>query len=503
MEPGIILMSNVSIDYKASPTGVLFHQSDSFVRGIMGPFGSGKSVTVCFEIFLRMKKQSPGLDGIRRTRWIIARNTFNELETTTMETWRDWFPENVFGAISRKPPYRQKVKFDDVEAEVIFLALDKPEDQKKLLSFEVTGIWFNEARQIDQAIISAALGRVGRYPSKKDKPDYVDGNSWPTWSGILLDTNPPDDEHWYYKAAEEQSWAVNEMGDKVDLDTIPPSRRWAFFRQPSGLSSDAENVNNLPGGQDYYKRMLGGNTKEWVDVHVHGNYGFIKTGTPVFEGYWAADLMTRQFETKQGGTIWVGIDASGRHPASIFAQKTQLGQWQIVDELCITDDFGMGAENYTRLVKQKLVTDFQNHHFEIFGDPAGGWKSQNNEQTYFDILHAGGIDVRGAPDLPKNSIRLRLETVKSTMSRLINGQPGIIIHPRCKQLLRGFNGGYQLRAASTATNDAVPEKNRFSDAQDALQYVLAGGGETKRLIGRGRPSIGKSFVANTEFSIFG
>lgn len=497
-------MSNTVLSYKASPTAIKFHQSDAFVKGIMGPFGSGKSVAVCWEIFIRMKKQERGKDGKRRSRWIIARNTFNELETTTMETWRDWFPEHTFGPISRKPPYRQTLKYDDVEAEVIFLALDKPEDQKKLLSFEVTGVWFNEARQIPYEIIRAALGRVGRFPARKDKPEHISEDRWPTWSGILMDTNPPDDQHWYYRAAEENAWAVNELGDLIDPETIPKHRRWEFFRQPSGLTPAAENIENLPGGREYYLRMLGdGKTKEWADVHVHGNYGFVKEGMPVFEGYWNPDTMIpeRGIPINPSGEIFVGVDASGRHPAAVFAQRTMLGQWQVVHELCITDDAGMGAERYAGLLKQEMQVKFPNHVFYIWGDPAGDWKSQNDERTYFDILRANGVHIKGSPGL---RIPDRLETVKSVMGRSVNGRPALQISPACKVLLRGMNGGYRYRRVSTAAADRYddkPEKNRYSDVQDALQYLLCGGGEMKKMLGKNRTMSGP-VTANTDFAVF-
>lgn len=499
-------MTNTVLSYKASPTGVLYHLSNAFVKGIMGPFGSGKSVCVCWDIFMRMKKQAPGSDGIRRTRWIIARNTFNELETTTMETWKDWFPENTFGHISRKPPYRQTIKYDDVEAEVIFLALDKPEDQKKLLSFEVTGIWFNEARQIPIELINAALGRVGRYPPRKDKPDTVPSDQWPTWSGILMDTNPPDDEHWYYKAAEDDAWAVNDAGEPVDPKSIPENRRWDFFKQPSGLADNAENIENLPGGREYYKRMLGGgNTKEWVDVHVHGNYGFIKHGSPVFDGYWNPDVMVAKNELviPPGGKIYVGIDASGRHPASVFAHKTALGQWQILKELCITNEAGMGAVDYANLLKGVVAEDFPHHDLYIWGDPAGDWKQQTDERTYFDILRANGIDIRAPRDLPQNRISIRLETVKYVMGRMVQGKPALYVSPSCKQLLRGFNGGYTYKTYSSSEPEKCkPLKNRYSDVQDALQYMLVGAGEFKTLKRGNRPKLMEAIVADTSFAVF-
>ena len=37
--------------YRATPTGSKFHKSDAFVRLIMGPICSGKSVACCWELF--------------------------------------------------------------------------------------------------------------------------------------------------------------------------------------------------------------------------------------------------------------------------------------------------------------------------------------------------------------------------------------------------------------------------------------------------------------------
>ncbi len=447
---------------------------------------SGKSVTCVWDIFIKMGQQVPDLDGKRRTRWIIARNTYSELENTTMATWKDWFPESVFGNISRKPPYKQVFKYNDIEAEIIFLALEKPEDQKKLLSFEVTGIWFNEARETQWELIIAALGRTGRYPSKKDKPPHVPNDKWPTWSGLLFDTNPPDDSHWYYDMAENDLWAIDRDENKVEIETIPEEKRWQFFSQPSGMSPEAENIEHLPNGYDYYEKLLiGGNSKEWIDVHVHGKYGFIKKGMPVYEGYWNHDLMVseRPLVKNPAGTIYLGIDSSGRHPATLMAQKNSHGQWQILDEYCITSDAGLGAELYSKQLAQMLNEKFPNHSFEIWGDPAGEWGQQNDERTYFDILKANGIPIRAA----QNALRIpdRLETVKSVLSRLVNGKPAMIIDPRCKMLIRGFNGGYKYKRISSGGDtryDEKPDKtNRFADVHDALQYLLCGSGEGRKL----------------------
>jgi len=326
------------IEYKASKTCARFHKSTAFVRGIMGPFGSGKSVACCMEIIIKAQEMIVCNDGIRRSRWLITRNTLPQLETTTMKTWDDWFPEHIFGRRTKKPPYRQVIKFDDIELEVYFLALDRPEDIAKLESIEFTGVWFNEARNIDYDIIQAATGRVGRYPPNKDKPVDVDENLWDRQRWIIMDTNPSHTEHFWYKCAEEDAWAVDIEGVRIPVDEVPELNRWEFFKQPSGLSDDAENLDNLRGGLNYYLQQIPGKSKEWINVYVHGNYGYLRHGLSVYGRNWNPDTMTakRPIELRPGTTIHIGIDASGRHPAAVFAQRMPRGQWNILDEFVIT-----------------------------------------------------------------------------------------------------------------------------------------------------------------------
>ncbi len=56
------------------------------------------------------------------------------------------------------------IQVDDVDMEVLFRALDRPDDAKKVLSLELTGAWVNEAREVPKGIIDALGDRTGRYP---------------------------------------------------------------------------------------------------------------------------------------------------------------------------------------------------------------------------------------------------------------------------------------------------------------------------------------------------
>ena len=142
-------------------------KDDTFFRGIRGPMGSGKSVGCCVEALRRALMQKKNKDGIRRSRWAIIRNTNPQLKTTTIKTWLHWFPENDWGRFHWSVPYTHHIKQSDIDLEVIFLALDRPEDVKKLLSLELTGIWINEA-EVPKSIIDACTMRVGRFPSMRE-----------------------------------------------------------------------------------------------------------------------------------------------------------------------------------------------------------------------------------------------------------------------------------------------------------------------------------------------
>jgi hypothetical protein len=190
----------MAVDYDPpGPQAAAFHQDDSFVRGLMGPVGSGKSSACCIEILYRALKQEPGPDGVRRSRWAAVRNTYGELKTTTIKTWADWF--DGMQSMKWDTPIVSTIKLPNLgdgtsmELEVLFMALDRPEDADKLRSLELTGAWMNEASELEKRVLDILTQRCGRYPSKK-----VGG---PTWTGVIMDTNPPDDDSWYYKLAEE------------------------------------------------------------------------------------------------------------------------------------------------------------------------------------------------------------------------------------------------------------------------------------------------------------
>jgi hypothetical protein len=456
-------VSSLQVNYKAEHTAQKFHACDDFVRGLMGPVGSGKSVACTIEILQRMMTQNPSPDGVRRSRWAIIRNTYGELRTTTLNTFKDWIPGAVC-KINMQPPITARIAISlpdgtTVQGECLFLALDRADDAKKLLSLELTGAWLNEAREIPKAVLDMATTRVGRYPSK------AQGGS--KWTGIIMDTNPPDDDHWWYKMAE-----------------IDRPKGYRFWRQPPAMikvaqgkdifyrpNPDAENVSNLDGGYAYYERIVPGKSHEYIKVMVLGEYGTVYDGRPVYPE-WIDSLhcADEAFDPMRGRAIILGWDF-GLTPSCIFTQQTPRGQIRIVDELYVED---MGLRQFiNEMVKPKLIEDFQGMTAISYADPAGVQRAQTDQRSCFDIMNEEGLPVEPAPS---NSPEARIGAVSFFLQRLADGEPGFLLSPRCSILRKGFNGGYrhdrvQMSGSEERYKDQ-PVKNKFSHPHDALQYAV-------------------------------
>lgn len=400
--------------------------------------------------------QAP-FEGIRKTRWAIVRNTYRELLDTTQETFWDWLPKELghYSSLNSKFTILFKLQDDTVcKIELLFRALDRPSDIKKLLSLDLTGLWLNEVREIPKAVLDMGIGRCGRYPSKRD--------GGPSWFGVIMDTNPPDSDHWFYKLFEED---------------LPDNH--AIFHQPSGVSDKAENIDNLP--PNYYINMQAGKDQEWINVYVHGMYGFIADGKPVWPEYKDDIHYTgKELPLSGSGTIYVGIDF-GLTPAAVIGQITASGQFQIIDEM-VTED--MGAVSFGKLLHEKLNREYCGCNLEIYADPAGEHRAETDETTPFQILWNQGII---AWPTYTNDFTIRREAVADYMQRLdFSGKPAFIIGPKAKMVRKACAGGYKykrMQVSGEAKFMDKPYKGRYSHTGDALQYLILGAVGGDRVIG--------------------
>lgn len=472
-----------------------FLEDRSHVSIIRGSIGSGTSTACLMKIWAISCEQRHNADGVRKTRWAVCRNTFPDLKNTTVKTWLDWFPENMYGRFYWDRPYRHVIRLGDVEMEIIFLALDSEDDIRKLRSFEFTGIWFNELEFIEKAIVDEAESRTGRYPAVKD------GGA--TWDGVIADMNAPREDHFIPLMMGEvplpDDWSEEERLSFQKPDT------WAYFVQPPAMLEIKDASGTLTGyrmnplaentkwlKQGYYAEKIKGKAKQWIDSRVLNKITVYVDGKPVWQQFNPDIHVSKNaLEPIPGWPVYVGLDF-GRNPACVVGQLVN-NRWRIFAELTARD---AGASIFAPLVKQLLdrrlgewsvasrsgaADGFQ---VEFFGDPKGDDGTQADENTAYDVFRTFGMPVRPAP-VKNNHIQTRIEAVEYAMITMVNGMPRFLVcGVGCRTLKVACAGGYHFaRIKGTSRHKEQPEKDRYSDIADATQYMVLGAGEGRVVTG--------------------
>lgn len=445
-----------SIDY--APPGPVAEQylvDRSPVSLIEGPVGSGKTVATLMKGFT-VSVQQQAFRGVRYSRGMFLRNTYPELKSTVIKSFQDWFPESI-APIKWDAPITATMKFPladgtQLHCEIYFLSFDRPDDIGKLKSLEVTWAGLSEASELSKTALDMATQRVGRYPGAR-----LGG---PSWYGVFGDTNFPDDDHYIYRLFEKEK-----------------PKGFTVFKQPGGLllttqgeyedNPRAENIQNLPGGYEYYRRQLGGKTKEWIKVFVLANYGTIADGKAIYPE-WNDEIHCRQVEPISGRPLLLGFDY-GLTPACVICQVSPRGQLLVIDEIFAKD---MGPKQFARdVVKPHLALNYGGFGFQAVGDPAGLAGQKAGEKTVFMDLAEEGIACVPART---NDFQSRREAVAKYLTRMTDGQPCLMVDPRCDMIRRGFNGRYQFKRLQVVGEERyrdVPDKNDYSHLHDSLQYA--------------------------------
>jgi hypothetical protein len=476
----------MAIEYTAPLTLGRFMRSSAFGRVAAGPVGSGKTTACIMEILRRSMGQAKAPDGIRYTRWAIVRQTLKQLRDTVLKDMQTIFQglDRSEWRVSENTYY---LHFADVNSEIVLIPLEDATDQARLLSMQLTGAFLSELIEMDYNILAPVSGRIGRYPN---------GNRGvPSWLGVIADTNMP---------VEGSDW-------QKFMSDPPP--QWQVFRQPSGMSPKAENLNwllqteatielpinhpdRLAQGRRYYERFLemyGSEDHPWVKRYVLAEYGEDPSGEAVFRAAFKRSFhVVEDTQVIPGYPLIVGQDF-GRDPFSVICQVDHMGRLLVHEEVSASN-IGLEKHVEERLRPRLFSNKFMGCKVILVGDPSGMAKGTIAEESCFDALKRMGLPAFPAPT---NDIDARLRAVESLLGKQVNGGPALCISARgCPFLVRAMAGGYRYARHRMGALRTVPEKfdkEGFSHCADALQYaclVVHGGlvhEFARRLTARKRP----------------
>jgi hypothetical protein len=427
-----------------------------FYDWIVGPVGSGKTTGIFFKLIYMAKQQAPGPDGIRRTRAVIVRNTGNQLTDTTLSSWAYWFKHGQAGTWEETKK-KFTLRFDDVECEVLFRPLDRPEDVARVLSLEVSFAIIDEFVEIPRQIVDALSARCGRYPS-----EVMGGcTNWGMWGS----SNPSTEDNWWFDYLHDAEIHLQPGENPLGLT----ERNARYFLQPSGFDPAAENVENLPGRADYYVNQAKGKSEAWINQFLKAQWGFSVAGKPVVPTF-QSGLHLSKSPVKYNPHLPVvgGFDPGLGGSAMIFGQEDLDGRLLVLGEL-VQNGYGT-----TRFISERLrpylKRRFPDAEFIVAPDPAAGNRAQNDEKTAVDILKKY-FPVKIETN---NRLPLRLDAIENYTTRLVDGKPALLIDEQaCPILVRALKGGwrYKLDKNENLSPDASPEKNPYSHPGDAFGYL--------------------------------
>lgn len=447
------------LGYKASPTGQRFMDSRKFVKVVMGPVGGGKSTVCLMDLFRRSCEQAP-FNTVRRTRFVILRNTMAQLKSTVKPIIETWFVTMTGGRMGQwrlsENTFEARFRLTDgtvVHSEYILLAADTPEDVRRLLSLEASAAWVEESREVVQDVFEGLQGRVDRFPAR------VAGGV--TEPGVIASTNPPPIGGFWHKTITE------------------PSKNTEVFIQPAALLEDgtinpeAENLEFL--SPTYYENLLEGKSEEWVRVYLMNKFGQGDNGRPLYKHAWKRSFHVAPKPLMAiPSTIHplvVGMD-NGLQAAAAILQQDARGRVNILGEAYVPEDETMGVEKFldTLLVPKLRGEKFAHippERVVFVLDPACFQRSQVDEKTIaMAVMQRGYQVVRASTNDPER----RIDAVEGLLLRQIDGSAGLLVSPECTHVIDTLEWGHRYKKSASGVHTTTVEKNHHSHMGDGIQY---------------------------------
>lgn len=478
------------IDYRPPPTMKAFIKDfkydELFYNWVVGPVGSGKTTGIFFKLIYMAKMQDPSRDGIRRTKAVIVRNTMPQLKDTTLASWGYWFKDGEAGDWNATDK-KFTLRFDDCECEVLFRPLDTPDDVARVLSLEVNFAIIDEFVQIPKEIVDALSARLGRYKL----PDGTKPNVYGMWGS----SNPDTEDNWWFDYLHNPdvvqritdpagTWASKHQDDgrggRVPYaDPAAAQMRAAieeredlnahYYVQPSGLSPDAENLDNLPGGRRYYENQIKGKTLAWIKQFVEAEWGFSASGKPVVPSF-IPDMHISQRPLIYNPLLPLicGLDPGLGGSALIWGQMDSHGRLNILGE---NVQIGLGARRLIDdVIRPMLVRRFPDARLTFAPDPAANNRSQSDERSVTDVIRQyWPVSIESNNRLP-----LRLDAIEYFTTRLVDAGPAVVIDAKqCPTLVRALKGGWrwEMNSKKGVIKNSEPEDNQYTHPGDAFGYL--------------------------------
>ena len=474
------------------PIADAFMRSRAFIKIIIGPVGSGKTMAA-LQCGLRVGAQQKGVkdaNGVtwRKARIGVIRESYPSLKSTTLKSWFNIVPEGEGKFLWSAPfthSFRKVLRRDDtgrpidvLDIEFEFRAIGDHTVEEACRGWEVNAVIVDEADLQPEDLVPYLTGRVGRF-SDLDPNLVVDPQ-------IIISMNMPDVENHAYELAMDRELPGLTDEDAALLELTLGGRQLVeTFVQPGGMHHDAENLHNLPGGRGYYMLQIAANKHKpgYIDRMVHNKPVPLMHGKPV-NGEFSYSVHVRPVEWMRRRKLIIGLD-QGLYAAAAFCQRNEYNQFRTLREVVNIDRsdkkrlLKMGASAFGKRVRATALEAFPgltNEDVRIVCDPAA-FSADDREDSEHDWVLAcqkaiGFGKIRRAKS---NAAALRNEAIWKAQAE----RDEYYIDPSCRHLIKAHSGGYRYQKAQMTTGETRGHleiaDTIFTHVADAEQYAALEG----------------------------
>lgn len=467
------------------PVAGAFFMSDADVIGIRGPVGSGKT-TAHLRSRIRRAKMMPlsAIDGRRRYKVTIVRETYRQLWATTIPSWWSVMPKGL-GRWSggRGDPVTHAITFEDQWGPIDFIAeflafgSSPGEIDANARGLQTTDLAMEEADTNPVAGFTKGITRIDRYPGREHFANLPRERQ--SYGQVSCSYNAPDEDNWTVRVIEGEN--LDDEARQVRQSLADEGVEIRFFRQPGFNEPGCENLHNL--GPKYYPRAIAGMRAEGrgndVERLIYNQIGFIRVGDPVFRGHFRRNTHVSPVPLTPvpGVPLRIGLD-QGYFGAAVIGQFIRPFQWRILAELSFKD--GSFAPQFGRALRELLTARFPGLpiYSPAYCDMAGTATESLEDVTWMNqVAEHARLEIE-PQRLGGNRIEPRLAVWRAAMDWEQFGVPGLIIDPSCKVLIRGLENDYvwDQDVDKAENRGRKPKKKgvRAADVIDGGGYMMLG-----------------------------
>lgn len=401
----------MELAYKPNRKQDAAHRDPATIRLVTGGWGAGKSYFLIFEALgMALYEGAGGL-------FCFVRKTHKSIRDSTYEQFRQAIPARMVIA-ERRDAHNEEVQIIG-GSRFWFRGID---DWRKFGSTAFDGILIDEADELTPADFRALRGRL-RGPIGPRR--------------MVLVCNPPDHQHWLFEQFVTKGLKDSSVHHLSMLD----------------------NAENLP--PDYVAQQVANLTPREARRYIHGLWGFIGSGDPVYET--SDTLHLGDLQPQRGVALVRGWDFGFRHPCVSFGQALPTAHQNVLDELVLKNtDLPMVVEVVLRKTHERFPGMAVVDYCDIAGQQTDQWGF-----TAVRYLRAQGI----YPRFRKLPLKASIEVVRRQLRTLHQGRPLLMFdRTHCPRTFDAFSGGYAWDVKRD--EPAKDPESWYDDIADAVRFWI-------------------------------